>query len=99
MSEGTQAIVEVIERLAKERETFTSDDIRPLLPATADVLQIPSAVQRARRSGLIEEVGRVRSTILSARGALSPSSGRIYVGEARRKSLLVALLLAARRRR
>ena len=70
MSEGTQAIVEVIERLAKERETFTSDDIRPLLPATADVLQIPSAVQRARRSGLIEEVGRVRSTIPERKGSL-----------------------------
>jgi hypothetical protein len=67
---GTPAIVEVIKQLARERDQFTSDDIRPLLPQTANVSQIPAAVQQVRRQGIITEVGRVRSTITERKGSL-----------------------------
>jgi hypothetical protein len=69
---GTQAIVAVIEQLAKERENFTSDDIRPLLPAGADIAQIPSAVGQARREGIVREVGRVKSKIPERKASLVP---------------------------
>jgi len=72
MSTATQAIVAVIARLARERETFTSDDIRPLLPAGATVRQIPSAAGQARRQGIVVEVGRVRSRVPERKASLIP---------------------------
>jgi MoxR-like ATPase len=67
---GTHAILEIIERLAQERGRFTSDDIRPFLPATATPRQIPSAAEQARRLGIIEEVGREKSKIPTRKGSL-----------------------------
>jgi hypothetical protein len=59
----TEDVVEIIKQLAAERDTFTSDDIRPLLPSGASPRSIPPAVGKARRDGIVEEVDRVRSTI------------------------------------
>lgn len=72
MANVTDQIVEVIKKLAAERETFTSDDLRPLLPDGATPMQIPAAVGKARRQGLVEEVDRVRSVIPERKGSLVP---------------------------
>lgn len=72
MASMTDEIIEVIKKLAAERETFTSDDLRPLLPAGATPMQIPAAIGKARRHGLIEEVDRVRSVIPERKGSLVP---------------------------
>lgn len=67
---GTRAIVDLIAKLATERDDFTSDDIRPLLPSGTDVNQIPSAVGQARREGIVKEVGRVKSKIPERKASL-----------------------------
>lgn len=68
----TDDVVEIIKQLAAERETFTSDDIRPLLPAGVGPRSIPPAVGKARRDGIVEEVDRVKSTIPERKGSLVP---------------------------
>lgn len=85
MTSITDQILEVIKTLAGERETFTSDDLRPLLPHGATPMQIPAAVGKARRLGLVEEVDRVRSVIPERKGSLvpvlrRPGSGIALVG-------------------
>jgi energy-coupling factor transporter ATP-binding protein EcfA2 len=65
-------LVEVIKQLATERETFTTDDIRPLLPPGATPKSIPPAVGKARRDGIVEEVDRVKSMIPARKGSLVP---------------------------
>lgn len=72
LAQGTQAILEVIEQLVRDRRTFTSDDIRPLLPRGATVGQIGPAVGQARRQGIIREIGRQHSTIEERKGSLIP---------------------------
>jgi hypothetical protein len=72
MASFTDQILEVIKKLANERETFTSDDLRPLLPEGATPMQIPAAVSMARRLGLVEEVDRVKSKIPERKGSLVP---------------------------
>jgi len=37
-------LLDIIQRLAVERVEFSSDDLRPLLPAGATPMQIPSAL-------------------------------------------------------
>ncbi len=69
---STDDVVEIIKRLAAERETFTSDDIRPLLPEGLNPRSIPPAVGKARRDGIVEEVDRVKSTIPERKGSLVP---------------------------
>lgn len=66
----TDDVIEIIKQLAAERETFTSDDIRPLLPEGLSPRSIPPAVGKARRDGIVEEVDRVRSTIPERKGSL-----------------------------
>jgi len=83
----TDDIIDVIKTLAAERESFTSDDLRPLLPDGATPRQIPAAVGKARRLGLVEEVGRRRSEIPERKGSLvpvlrRPGSGIALVGSA-----------------
>lgn len=68
----TDEIVEIIKQLAAERETFTSDDIRPLLPEGVGPRSIPPAVSKARRDGIVEEVDRVKSSIPERKGSLVP---------------------------
>jgi len=69
---NTTDLIEIIKQLAEEHETFTSDDIRPLLPSGVRATEIPAAVAKARRDGLIEEVDRVKSTIPERKGSLVP---------------------------
>ncbi|WP_433876249.1 McrB family protein [Sinomonas atrocyanea] len=68
----TEDVLEIIKHLAAERETFTSDDIRPLLPPGVKPTSIPPAVSKARRDGIVEEVDRVKSTIPERKGSLVP---------------------------
>lgn len=87
MTSMTDQIIDVIKTLAAERESFTSDDLRPLLPDGATPMQVPAAVGKARRLGLIEEVGRRRSEIPERKGSLvpvlrRPGSGVALVGSA-----------------
>lgn len=65
----TDQLIDIIRELAEENETFTSDELRPLLPAGATVRQIPAAFGKARRDGLIVEVGRVKSTVPERKGS------------------------------
>lgn len=66
---NTDEVVEIIKQLAGERETFTSDDIRPLLPPGTSPRSIPPAVGKARRDGIVEEVDWVKSTIPERKGS------------------------------
>lgn len=68
----TDDVVDIIKQLAAEHETFTSDDIRPLLPPGVSPRSIPPAVGKARRDGIVEEVDRVKSTIPERKGSLVP---------------------------
>lgn len=69
---NTEIVMNAIKQLLAERETFTSDEIRPLLPADLSPRSIPPAISKARRQGLIEEVDRVKSTIPERKGSLVP---------------------------
>ncbi|MFD1812360.1 McrB family protein [Rhodococcus gannanensis] len=69
---STDVVVDIIWRLAAERESFTSDDIRPLLPSGIGPRSIPAAVGKARRDGIVEEVDRVKSVIPERKGSLVP---------------------------
>ena len=70
MASSTEQILEIIRQLAAERDTFTSDDIRPLLTGDLTPRSIPSAVGKARRDGIIEEIDRVKSSIPERKGSL-----------------------------
>lgn len=70
VSSPTEQILEIIRQLAVERDTFTSDDIRPLLTGGLTTRSIPSAVGKARRDGIIEEIDRVKSIIPERKGSL-----------------------------
>lgn len=69
---NTDKVISIITQLLADRETFTSDDIRPLLPSDISPRAIPPAIGRARREGLVEEVDRVKSTIPERKGSLVP---------------------------
>lgn len=69
---NTDIVISLITKLLAERDTFTSDDIRPLLPADISPRAIPPALGKARRDGLVEEVDRVRSMIPERKGSLVP---------------------------
>jgi energy-coupling factor transporter ATP-binding protein EcfA2 len=69
MSVGDE-IYSIIEKLSAERETFSTDEIRDFLPAGATPMQIPGAVGKARRNGLVVEVGRERSKIPERKGSM-----------------------------
>jgi 5-methylcytosine-specific restriction protein B len=53
--------------LAQERDTFTTDDIRALLP-DVDPRSIAPVANKARRDNLIVEVGRVKSLVPESKG-------------------------------
>ena len=68
----TDEIIEIIKQLAAERDSFTTDEIRPLLRSDFSPRSIPAAVGKARRDGIVEEVDRVKSTIPERKGSLVP---------------------------
>ncbi|VCT92821.1 hypothetical protein MHAS_04556 [Mycolicibacterium hassiacum DSM 44199] len=67
---STEQIYEIVRQLAADRDTFTPDDVRPLLPEGVSPRAIAPVFNKARRDGLIEEVGRVKSQVPGNKGRL-----------------------------
>ncbi len=65
-----EELYEIVRQLAADRDTFTPDDVRPLLPEGVSPRAIPGVFSKARRDGLIEEVGRIKSLVPESKGRL-----------------------------